>query len=138
MVADALVVPADQAELHGGLKVDGAVVVGLKHGLHTVAVQAVKLVVDVVEGGGQSRVAVHVGVDGQTHQPAGLFAHPHQQAPKSGVVAGAVDAPGGLGDVDGQVARPLQFGIQTEGGAEGPKIAGHWGLESQHMVAALL
>ena len=63
VVADALVVPADEGQLHGRLQVDHAAVVRLEDGLDVVLVQQVEAVVHVVEGGGQAGVALDVGVD---------------------------------------------------------------------------
>ena len=64
VVADALVVAADQRELHGRLHVTH-VGVELEDRLDVVVVELVEPVVHVVEGGGQVGVALGVGVDGE-------------------------------------------------------------------------
>ena len=93
VVADALVVAADEGELHRGLQVDEPGVVRLEDGLDVVLVQQVEAVVHVVERGGQAGVALDVGVDGQAEQAGRLLAHALDQPAQPRVELHAVDAP---------------------------------------------
>ncbi len=138
MVADALVVAADQRELDCGLDVEGVGPARLEHRGDVVAMDAIEGVVHVVERRGFGLVGVGVGLEGVAEEAEGLVAHHLEQPPDLGADRQAVDAAGTLGDVHHQIAGALELRGEPDGGDERPHVAGHGLLEGELLVAALL
>jgi hypothetical protein len=82
-------------------------------------------------------VALDVGVDGQLHEPGGLFAHALDEAAQAGVESGAVDAAGGLGDVDHEIAGALELTGEPDRSHDRAEIGRHGLLQGEHVVAGL-
>ena len=80
VVTDPLVEPADDSELHRGLKIEPARGVRLEDGLDEVVVELVEDVVHVVQGSRERGVTLDVGVEGPAEQLLRLGAHPGDQA----------------------------------------------------------
>ena len=73
MVADPLVVPADQRQLD--CRLEPAVGLMLEQALDELTVELVEPVVDVVQRGSESGLSFDVRVDGQPEEPGRLLAH---------------------------------------------------------------
>ena len=104
MVSDPLVVPGDQSQLHARDEVTHLPALLAHDHREALVVQSVQAVVDVIESGGQARVAVGVRVHRESHQTGGLLAHLRDQAAEPRTEIGAVHAAHRLGDVLHQIA----------------------------------
>ena len=102
------------------------------------ALEAVEVGVHVAERGGAVGVARHVRLGGLAEQLLGLVAHLLDDAAQARIEAVAVDPPGRLAQVDGEVGRALDLGDDPQRGDDLAEVAGDGRLQGEHRVAALL
>jgi hypothetical protein len=138
VVADALVVPTDESELHGGLDVEAPGPTALEHLGDVLAVQIVEDIVEEVEGLRLLVVGVGVRLDGLSDEVHRLVAHRLQQAADPGLLGRACEPLGPLDDVDHEVARPFVLRRGPDGRDEPAEVAGHRLLQGEELVAPLL
>ena len=102
------------------------------------ALQVVEVAVHVPERGGPVGVVGEVGLGRLAEQLLGLVAHLLDDAAQPRVELVAVDPPGRLADVDGQVGRALDLGDDPQRGDDLAQVGGDRRLQGEHAVAALL
>jgi hypothetical protein len=130
VVGDALVVAAEQGDVHGRLHPVGPVVAEQHPELG--APQLVHLLVPVAQLLGVLDVAVVQGLTGGDDHLLGHVAHPDEVGPQRlGHGDLGVAHPGDLGHVRGEVTHPLQLGDHPQGGHQGAQLTGHRRLPGQ-------
>ena len=138
VIADPLVEPSDQRELHGHLQLDLLGGVALEDLSDEVDLQPVEDVVHVVERGGERHVGVDVRVDREAEELRRLLAHLSDHPSQPRVELHSVEAPRPLADVHGEVAGALDLADHLDRGHDLPEVAGHRCLQREQLVALLL
>ena len=110
----------------------------VEDGLDVVTVERVEGVVDVIDGRPEAGISLHVGVEGERHETAGLLAHAFDEPAQTRVERGAVDPTGRLGHVHHEVAGSFEFAGEPHRGDDRTEIGGHGLLTGEQVVALLL
>lgn len=137
VVGDALVVAAEQGDVDGRLDAVGPV--GAQELAEGVAAQLVHLLVDLLELLGSGDVGLGDDVLDLGDHHLGDGGHPLDHRDHGGRHGDLGDAqPGDLGDVDGQVAHPLELADHPQRRDQHPQVAGDGVLQGEQLEAVLL
>ena len=138
VIADALVVAADQGQLHRGPQTEPVGVVRAEDRFDELHLQLVEAVVDVVEGRRETVVGLDERVDGLAGERGRFDAHVLDEAAHVRAHRHVVDASRRLADVDHQVGRALELAREAKRTHDEAKITRHRLLQGEQPVAALL